>query len=368
MKQRENSLDKYIGTKLGIVTIKSRIDSSRFLIKCDCGIESIKHIANLIKTHSKGNVVSCGCERSKNLSNKLKGKPSPKKIFFTDDEISVMVNLYNQKINVKNIGDKFGVSPHIIKSQLQSQGCEVKQRTYDSSDYFKTVDSEEKAYWLGFLAADGCIRSRVRDSDGKTIGDYINLKLSLLDEKHMEKFRDSISPKSKIYYHTGKTICKKGNVCISHSCVLGIYGNELVQDVMKLGLHPKKTHTIDKPNIDEKYYRHFIRGFFDGDGCIHTSYSGGYPSTSYRIACASELLKDWMLGEFEKCKINFRKLDKLSIGISTVNGCNDFYHYLYDDSTIYLQRKKDKGDLFIEHYNKKRDEGYSRYQSDYIKK
>jgi hypothetical protein len=218
------------------------------------------------------------------------------------------------------------------------------------------------------LAADGCIRRRVSDKNGKTRGDSINLKLSVLDEEHMMKFRDSISPDSKIYYQTGITKDKKGKECISYSCVLGIYGNDLVQDVMKLGLHPRKTHTIGKPNIDEKYYRHFIRGFFDGDGCIHTSHSGGYPSTSYSIACASELLKEWILGELEKNNIKFRKVDKLSIGIYTVNGCNDFYHYLYDDSTLYLQRKKDKGDLFIEHYNKKRDDGYAHYQSDYVKK
>lgn len=263
---RQNSLDKYIGTKIGIVTIKSRVDGQRFLIECDCGVESIKYIANLIKTHSKGNVVSCGCERNKNISNKLKGKPSPKKIFFTDKEIDDMVELYTQKVSTRDIGEKFCVSPHIIKSQLESRGCEVKQRTYSSSDYFKTVDSEEKAYWLGFLAADGCVRCRIRESDGKTKGDYINLKISLLDEKHLEKFRDSISPKSKIYYHTNKTIGKKGDVYISHSCILGVYGNELVQDVIKLGLHPRKTHTIDKPNIDEKYYRHFIRGFLMGMG------------------------------------------------------------------------------------------------------
>lgn len=352
-------IEKYIGTKIGLLTIKNRVDGKRnYEVECECGNTSTKFIDNLLKAERKGSIVSCGCMRSANISKKLTGKVSPRKIYFTEKQVDRMVELFNQKVNLRKIGKEFGVSDPVIKTQLQLRGCVIKQRRYEVTEgYFKTVDSEEKAYWLGFLAADGCIRRRVNDTNGKTRGDSINLKLSVLDEKHMEKFRDSISPDAKIRYATNWTTTRLGNPSVSHTCNLLICGNELVQDIIKLGVGPRKTFDISKPNIDEKYYRDYIRGFFDGDGCCYIKKFIGkrgfeIVSIKYSFACASNDLRDFFAEELGKVGITTKCYDGLNLNV--VGGFlmdKKLFDYLYTDATIYLERKFEKGMEFIRYFN-----------------
>lgn len=48
-----------------------------------------------------------------------------------------------------------------------------------------------------------------------------------------------------------------------------IGSKKVFHDLLKLGLTPRKSLTIKFPNdIPNKYFGHFIRGYFDGDGCV----------------------------------------------------------------------------------------------------
>ena len=275
------------------------------------------------------------------------------KIYFTEEQEQEMIRLFNERINLRKIGDVFGVTTPTIKRILAKYNIKPKQRRHDvNEEYFDVIDTEEKAYWLGFLGADGCIRRRVNDKNGKTRGDSINLKLSVLDEEHMVRFKNQICPDAKITYHTNRTITKKGNPSISHTCNLVLCGNKLVQGAIKQGLHPRKTFTIDRPPIEDKYYRHYIRGFFDGDGCAYLSYRKDNQNLilKYSIACASPKLKEYIKEQFDKLDIEYYE-DKLSVHLRKHTDQFKFYHYIYDDSTVYLKRKKDKGDEFIEFFN-----------------
>ena len=276
------------------------------------------------------------------------------KIYFTDEQEQEIIKLFNNKINLRRIGKQYGVTDPVIKRILAKYNIKPKQRRHDvNEEYFDVIDTEEKAYWLGFLGADGCVRRRVNEENGKTRGDSINLKLSVLDEEHMIRFKNQICPDAKITYYTNKTITKKGNPSISHTCNLVLCGNKLVQGVIKQGLVPRKTFVIDKPPIEEKYYRHYIRGFFDGDGCAYLSYRKDTQNLilKYSIACASPKLKEFIKEQFDKLDIEYYE-DKLSVHLRKHTDQFKFYHYIYDDSTVYLKRKKDKGDEFIEFFNK----------------
>lgn len=276
----------------------------------------------------------------------------PQKIIFTDEQVQKIITMFNEKLNMTKIGKVFGVTGPVITRVLLENGLTPKQRRYDvNEEYFDNVDTEEKAYWLGFLAADGCVRRRVNNDTGKTRGDSIVLKLSVMDEDHIVRFKNQISPNSKISYYTSKTITKKGNLSISNACTVRINSNKLVQSIIKLGVTPKKTFTIDKPNIEEKYYKHFIRGFFDGDGCAHLAYrTNNNPRLYFSIACASDKLKSFFIEELNKLGIEFYQ-DNLSIFIKKHISNYLFYHYLYDEATVFLKRKKDKADIFINFFN-----------------
>lgn len=351
------NLNDYIGKRIGIVKVLERTKGPIFKIKCDCGNVVDRKMFNLLRSDDKGGIASCGCKRGENISRKHIGKVSHRKLYFTQEQVDRMVELFNQKVNLKKIGGEFGVTANPIKIQLESRGCVIKQRRHEVTEgYFKVVDSEEKAYWLGFLAADGCIRRRIK-KDGKTRGDSIALKLSVVDEKHMERFRDSICPSGKIWYQTCKTVTRKGNDSYSDTCNLGVYSNELVQDIIKLGVGPKKTFTISKPNIDEKYYRDYIRGFFDGDGCCYVKKTKGNRGlytldVKFSFACASKELRDFFAEELNKIGISTKCYDNFNlIIVGGFLGAKNFFDYLYTNATIYLQRKYDKGMVFVEHFN-----------------
>lgn len=125
----------------------------------------------------------------------------------------------------------------------------------------------------------------------------------------------------------------------------------------KIGLYPNKSLTIDKlPSIDKKLIRHFIRGYFDGDGSIvlshNTSYYKAadgiikyiYPTYCFMIlgtkAFLEEIIKE---AEFNYAKIHDTKSEKIKcIKISAKKEFDNIFKYLYDNSTIKLERKYNK--------------------------
>jgi hypothetical protein len=327
--------------------------TKRIEVECDCGKVIVQNYSKV----KAGRIKSCGCSTKRLISEGNKGRESSKKIHFTKEQVDRMVELHSQGVAINEIGREYGVTQNPIKIQLELRGRIIGNRRYEvTENYFKTVDSEEKAYWLGFLAADGCIRKRVNEK-GKTRGDTVALKLSVLDEKHLERFRDSICPDAKIKYQVSRTITKKGTKSVSHNCSIGVNSNELVQDIIKLGVGPRKTFTVGKPNIGEEYYKHFIRGFFDGDGCCYVKKTLGKRglytvSVRFSFACASKDMRDFFAEELGKIGIDTKCYDNLNLQI-TGGFINDkkFFDYLYTDASIYLQRKYDKGMIFVEHFN-----------------
>jgi hypothetical protein len=114
-------------------------------------------------------------------------------------------------------------------------------------DYFHTIDNDEKAYWLGFIAADGAVYSNGRQYS-------ITLDLQPRDLHWLERFRDIIAPGAKITQHGSR----------SYSVSIG--SQEMVRDVVTLGIGPRKSNTLEWPSIPETFATPFLLGYFDGDG------------------------------------------------------------------------------------------------------
>lgn len=125
-----------------------------------------------------------------------------------------------------------------------------KNKQFIHSDYFKTF-TEESCYILGFLAADGYVSPQ---------RNRVSIRLSERDIDRLEFIRDEICPNRKLTYNN------KTNHQGSH---LQFDCKTIKQDLELLGFKDLKK---DISNIFEKlpqdYHRDFIRGFFDGDGCI----------------------------------------------------------------------------------------------------
>ena len=118
------------------------------------------------------------------------------------------------------------------------------------------------AYTLGYIYADGSLE------DAAYIrGKY--LRVSSIERNSIEKIKKWLSSEHTIISVFPKT--RNGKV----GYLLRIGSHELYNDLVKLGLYPNKSLTIKFPSIPKKYLSHFVRGYFDGDGCVRIDMKKG---------------------------------------------------------------------------------------------
>jgi hypothetical protein len=261
-----------------------------------------------------------------------------------DIDDNLVIERYNELKNLKKVAESFGVSLRPIKRILKKNNIVLTNRRYEvNHDYFENIDTQEKAYWLGFLFADGCVRKTKS-------GSQLVLKLSTKDENHIKLFKKNVDSQHKVTYHKNYTISKKGTQSFSNNCIIRINSNKLVEDLIKQGCIPRKTFTIDKPIIDEKFYKDFIRGYYDGDGNFF--YSEKTKMSVVTIVCASENFRNFLIEIISKIP-NIGKIheDKKKYTIKIVNivGIISFLDYVYQNSEIHLDRKKEYYEKYREY-------------------
>ena len=184
----------------------------------------------------------------------------PKKIIFTEDQIQEMIRLrQDEKWGFKKIGKKFNVSSQTVERRLASLlGTDLGKMSlkYSYDEYFfYDIDTAEKAYWLGFITADGYV-----NEDRK----FVQIHLQWKDHLHLEKFRRCVCAEKRI-------VVKKRMHSITHNYIaeLTMNGGIFVKGLTKHGVRQNKSAKEEPPiNIPDEFIRDYIRGLFDGDGHI----------------------------------------------------------------------------------------------------
>lgn len=173
-----------------------------------------------------------------------------------EHEINCLINdYYDNRLLIKDCMTKYAVGKSTVIKILKLFGTGGRKRfdyqnnkyTCDES-YFEKINSFEKAYWFGFICADGNVYN------GK-----LQIGLSNADEDHLLAFAKRLRYNGPIY-HDGD----KGRKLI-------IARKKIVQDLKNLGLQENKTHKIDRSIFDlipQKYLFSAILGYIDGDGCF----------------------------------------------------------------------------------------------------
>lgn len=208
-------------------------------------------------------------------------------------------------------------------------------------NYFEKIDTEEKAYWLGFLYADGCVYFKPKK-------EYrINLHLECKDINHIIKFKQSINATHKIrnYNRTRIRNNKIIKECIS---TLDISSEKMVNDLIKHHCVPNKTLILKWPQnvVPDNLKRHFIRGIIDGDGdwSIEKTRKNMVivELTSTKDMC--ENIRNWIYikcGRYGTSNIKKRtKANAYRIRFENKIMTHRIYHLLYNDSTIFMNRKR----------------------------
>lgn len=243
---------------------------------------------------------------------------------------------------------KFEIAKYLNRTEtsikVKANKMGIKRYPYICNyNFFKNIDTEEKAYWLGFIYADGWISINQNTNSG-----VVGIQLQLNDESHLKKFNKSINGNYKIV--TGERNCTLSTTNpdkLNEYCQIRIYSIEMVKDLMLYGVNSNKSYNITFPNLQEQLIRHFIRGFFDGDGCVRTRIrklaSGKnkkYPSCD--ISCHEKNFLDSIRSHIYSKGINsYIYPDKTNFRLYP-SGLSDnlsFLDYIYKDSIIYLDRK-----------------------------
>jgi len=267
-----------------------------------------------------------------------------KKILLSDEMKKNIVDDYEKGFSVPKISIKYNLNTRKVSTTLKENNVEVRGRRkyfYDEN-FFENINTKLKAYWLGFLFADGC----VRDIKG---GYVLKIKLSRTDEKHLLYFLQHIGSNQKeLRTETSRFKGKNGKYYESTGKVLLINSKKIVKDLIKLGCSQNKTNTIKFPTIENKLIPSFILGYFDGDGCITQKnvknkiyYSMTFTSGSKQFLekIKEELLKNeihsisqYDYKTFYRLQIS-NKIDLLKIK-----------NYYYNSNDFHLERKKNKFD------------------------
>lgn len=260
----------------------------------------------------------------------------------TSEDIKDVIKMYKSGILYSHIAKKFNCSPSTIfnylfyKNGLKKPG---KKTLYSvNSSYFDTINTAQKAYWLGFLYADGCVH--------KT---GVNLGLATVDIGHLEKYKKHIQ-------FTGKIETRKSKDGSSSISLIRVGRSDFRDSLIKKGCSIRKTFTLTFPDesiLPRNLYSHFIRGYFDGDGSVweiqnyqknvNKTYSIGEVSITSSDSFIHSI--SLILGE---CGI-FSTIQPhpISKGISIIRIRRQkdvllFRKYIYRDAKIFLERKKRK--------------------------
>lgn len=226
-------------------------------------------------------------------------------------------------------------SSELKNGHTKSCGCLRKKYNIDE-EFFNLIDTEEKAYILGMLSSDGNV----------TIKPY-NAKIDLKDEDIdvLIKIMNSMNYNFNIKKYKQKSKIKNKEYIVD-MCRLNITNKKIVLKLVEYGIVPNKTENLDFKFscMDKKLYRHFLRGYFDGDGSVSVDkknhVSVNITSNEKMIIKFIEILKE----EIENYEPHVYVRNKENENCKTISITKNkekelFLNFLYKDCNIYMDRK-----------------------------
>lgn len=278
---------------------------------------------------------------------KKAGIKSNRRYEFSKEEIDYIITSRRNGKTLQSLANEFGCSRTVI-TNICNKDCfrdrYLGRRYMLNENKFSIIDNEA-AYFLGFIASDGCLYHK---NSGK---DILRICIQQQDEYILQKFAKFLETTIPLHYTS-----RMNNYKMCNYVSIEIASDKIVSDIMNLGIGFRKTYGNCIPDIPLKFMPHFIRGYFDGDGSVY----GKDSLNSFQISIAGfskNMLKliD-ILG-------NFNILTTFTIDKRKGYNDDDFGHlvstnklqiysflkFIYNDcGELYLQRKFDIANKYIQ--------------------
>lgn len=241
---------------------------------------------------------------------------------------------FEHDISVAECANMYKIHRTTLGQYIKKRNPDYNTRRKYSIDehFFDVIDTEEKAYILGFMTADGCIKSKSGD---------IKIALSTKDIDILKKMKNAMNNDKPI-----KIVHNKSGYDSAHDVAeMTISCAKMYRALIECGFSVQKTnHEVFCKKVPEELKHHYIRGIFDGDGWFSCTPSRGTKELGFGMgspilnAIRNEFCK---IGVQEKYTVkSYKSISRYRI--TSIKDVMKIYDYLYKDATIFLKRKHDK--------------------------
>lgn len=249
---------------------------------------------------------------------------------------------YDELQSFKKIAKKYNTSSEGIRDYMNKLGLKYNPLIRYNSDHdFFSFDNQESFYLAGFIAADGCIKTK----KGYEISSEVYVGLNSKDKDHLIMIKNilkSEAPVRDFIRIQSKRNPKWKDTFISE---ITITSHKMCEDLKRFNIGPRKSLTYIFPQwlITHSLLNHFLRGYNDGDGSF---YVGKQEQIYISVRGTIPFLTDFRSILERECQLKVRtKPVRISSGHGILEyGGNKIlkriFKYLYKDATIFLPRKK----------------------------
>ena len=252
-----------------------------------------------------------------------------------DEQIQLIIQDYQNNKSMRQIEKDYGVTRQSVAKYLEGIGVKTTKgnhhRKYTHQyDFFENIDTEEKAYWLGFMFADGYIT----DCSNRYGEDKFGITLHSKDISTLEQFKKSIKSTNPI-----TDVSSNGRSLIR----IIMSSQKTVDDLISHGCFKQKSLILEPPiGVPNNLIHHFIRGYFDGDGSIFWNKSAferhktwDIPSYGINITSTKEMV-EWIIDQvgFGNLRKEKRRTKTWYYSQNGNKKVKDFCNYIYKDKLI----------------------------------
>lgn len=256
----------------------------------------------------------------------------PPKSKISEEIKNAIFNDYlNSSLSEKKIGLKYGISQGYVNDLCKLYNIPKRHKKYNIyEDYFETIDSEEKAYFLGFLTGDAHIFKNLKG---------FSLEIKNLDVEILEKLIFELKAEQKICF---RTRFDKRTGKNSTNCYLVIYNKKICSDLIKHGVGPYKSKNCKIPLVPDNFLNSYIRGILDSDGfitiCKNKDLRIGF------LSSVNDFLIELQTILIEKCNVN-KVAISIKPGCFSLNyggniQCRRIFEYIYGNKTGFFLKRK----------------------------
>lgn len=266
-----------------------------------------------------------------------------KQSIFSQDDIDFIKSNYEFMTSAE-IGEILGFTDKQIRGKCSDLGLHSKRREIND-DYFEKIDTPLKAYFLGFIFADGWIVNR------ENSGNYeFGMTLSSKDKYLLELLNNELGGKNIIYHRNPQEVLvgKKQIAHSGHCDTLRVYSKKIVCDLMRHGIEINKSLKGTIPIVDDSLFFDFLRGYIDGDGCYYVDNNQTY----MHITCGNRIPLEYIqnkLSQFNiKTKIYTENDRKYRLMCTSFKEMKKLINSLYYKNDLFcLERKYEKIKHFL---------------------